>query len=308
MSDTPDTPDTSRPVYRAMHMLTGEFAPRIKKRDPFWRPKAAPCSDKVRLPLLTWTRPRIPAQPVWTDADLITMDVNAAYLAACSSAQFPYGQLENAWDEDFKRPGLYLVDAHPWTNPELCSPLGTQTLRDHRVWVAAPTVKLLNELSVEGWWPPVVVHDAWTSHPVGLRKWVEAVKADRNTALMARQADAAYTPGDYDDYEAIKDGYAICIQTMKGPREGDPPKSSMKRPDWYQTVHAQHAATLWRKAWNTVLAGHGPVRIGSKDEVSWLLNDMEALIMAPMRPVIRIDPTGTLLGAFKVKPKPGEGE
>lgn len=284
-------------VYRAMLMLTDKYPPKVKGRDPYWRPRAVPVSDAVRLPVWSWDRSTVPGAV--TPTDTTTMDVNAAFLAACSSAPFAHGELEDGWPRDLSAPGLYQIDAHPWTNPEIISPLGQQPFEDDRVWVAQPTVKLLDQLSRDGWWPAVTVHDAWTSTSCRLRRWTDAVQIDRAAALKSRAAGDTYGA---ELYEAIKDGYSIAVQLMKGPAEGAPVKSSVRRPDWYQTVHAQHAASTWRKAWRTVLAGHGPVSMGSVDEITWSTADLAALQARP-EPLFRVDDTGITIGALKVKHK-----
>lgn len=289
---------TEKPmIYRAMAMLTEKYPPKVKGREPFWRPKAAPVSDAVRLPSWSWDRSELP--DAVRPGETVTMDVNGAFLAACSSAPFAHGQLGNEWQRDLSMPGLYLIDAHPWTNHEIVSPLGQQPFEDDRVWVAQPTVKLLDQLSREGYWPAVEVYDAWTSTSCRMRRWTDAVQIDRASALKSRAAGDAYGA---ELYEAIKDGYSIAVQLMKGPAEGAPVKSSVRRPDWYQTVHAQHAASTWRKAWRSVLAGHGPVSMGTVDEVTWTVEDLAALQLRS-EPVFRVDDTGLTIGAFKVKPE-----
>lgn len=293
MTDT----ETPLPKYRALHMLTDEFPPTIKGRPPYWRPKAAPCSDDVRLPRWGWELPTI-GDTVRPD-DTVTLDVNGAYLAACSSAPFAHGALARGFSMDLSLPGLYLVDVHVWQEQQLCSPLGEQPFTSDRVWVAQPTVKLLDQLSIGGYWPEVVVHDAWTADACRLRRWTDAVRADRTAALLARSDGVE---GAAEKYEAIKDGYSIAVQLMRGPAEGAKVKSPVRRPDWYQTVHAQHAASTWRKAWASVLAGHGPVAMGSVDEITWTVEDLAELQMRNT-PVFRLDHTGVQIGALKVKPQ-----
>jgi len=80
------TPDTH---YRALDMLLAE-PPRVGKKPPFWAPKAPPCTKGVRTPEWTWES----VQKTAPGAHLITFDVNAAYLAAISSATFAHGALD----------------------------------------------------------------------------------------------------------------------------------------------------------------------------------------------------------------------
>lgn len=284
--------DAPQMTYRAMTMLTEKYPPRVKGRDPYWRPKVAPVSALVRLPAWDWQRDDAPEGPT------VAMDVNAAYLAACSSAQFGHGALYNTGPDDFSLPGLYLIDAHPWTHPEIVSPLGTQPFDDDRVWVAQPTARLLDQLSRDGYWPAVQLHDAWTAATsCRLRRWTDAVSIDRSDALRGRAEGSEYHTA---LYEAIKVGYAAAVQMMPGPAPDAKAKSPVRRPDWYQTVHAQHAASTWRKVWRSVLAGHGPVAMGSVDEARWTVADLEAIQTHP-EPLFRIDNSGHQIGAFKIK-------
>lgn len=291
MTDTEESPLT----YRALDMLTGECVPKIKGHEPFWRPRRAPVSDLVRLPVWDWWNPMCPA-----DADTLTMDVNAAYLAAASSVPFPHGPLEQRGETSGRAPGLYLTDAHPWTVPDLPTPLGEQPFTSDRVWVAAPTLRLLQELawSEEAPWPEVVVYDSWTAKTsCRLRKWTEAVRNDRRQALDDLEAGV---PGAAERYQDIKDGYSAAVQMMPGPAKDAKTKSKVSRPDWYQTIHAQHAASTWRKGWNAWLTGHGPVGLTATDEMTWHRHDLLALMAMPV-PVIRFDLTGRQIGAMDLK-------
>lgn len=298
------TDDDAQPTYKAMDMLTGEHTPTLKGRPPFWRPKAPTVMGEVRLPTWDWERPRFDDRPPVPDDELVSLDINAAFLSACSSGVFAHGALEHTGDASLLRPGLYLIDAHPWQEAEIVSPLGMQPLDDDRIWVAHPTALLLDKLSRDGFWPGLQIHDAWTSATsCRLRKWTDAVKQDRADVIRAR---AQTTPGsaariEVDArYKAVKDGYSIAVQLMKGPAKGAKAKSEVRRPDWYATVHAQHAASMWRKAWSTVLAGHGPVAMGSVDELTYTADDLRELQFRA-EPVLKIDPMGITLGTLSVK-------
>lgn len=292
MSDTTTAPE--RDWYRALDMLTGPCAPKVKGRVPFWRPVTPKAIAEVRLPQWSWEVPQT-LRP-WDPADTITLDVNAAYLAACSSAVFAHGQLVHDGPADLSAPGAYLIDAHHWNEPGIVSPLGTRPLRSDRVWVMQPTAKLL--AGIPDYWPGVTVYDAWTC-PVScrLRKWTEAVQADR---IPARRATVAGVPGAAAEYKRIKDGYSAAVEMMAGPAADAKAKAEIRRPDWYATVHAQHAASTWRKAFTAWLTGHGPVRMGAVDELEFLTSDIEAIMQLP-RPPFRFDPTGESLGALGVK-------
>lgn len=294
---------TPRPLYRALDMLTDTYAPKVKGRPPFWRPRAAPCADQVRVPAWSWTRPDLDPE-----AELVTLDVNAAYLAALSSATFAHGALVQDRAPDGRAPGYYLVDVHPWQDPRMPSPLGLQPADGTRVWIAHPTLEVLQALteSEEGYWPEVRIHDAWTS-PTScrLRNWTTVIRNDRAAAVRARTAaagrgdEAAYADADA-DYEAIKLGYSQAVQLMRGPQEGEKTKSSVHRPDWYATVHAQHAANMWRRAWNTVHIGHGPAWMGATDSIQWTADDLHA-IRVRCAPMLKIDLTRESIGTLKIR-------
>lgn len=306
------TDQTVPEPYRAMHMLTEMYPPKVKGRLPYWRPKAPAVLRDLHVPVFNWERQGCDCD----DDDTVTMDLNGAYLAAASSATFAHGALDVEGPVPIKAPGVYLITAHGWPNGELPSPLGTQPQGAARVWVAHPTAILLDELSREGYWPEVEVHDAYTAATsCRLRPWTTAVTADRDNALKRRAlvaADVVAGLADHQDveaaeldYQAIKDGYSIAVQLMRGPAEGAKTKSKVYRPDWYATIHAQHAASMWRKAWRTVLAGWGPVAMGGVDTVTWRTQDLAEIQMRPV-PLLRVDPTGHQLGAFKIRP--GEGD
>lgn len=287
-------------TYRALAMLEGPYAPKVARREPFWRPRAPKCTRIVYTPTWNWESVAKTAPPV----QLVTLDVSGAFLAAASSATFAHGQLEptGAAPAD-GAPGYYLIDAHPWAGGGIPNPLGTWPAMPERVWVAHPTVALLRQLADDGYWPEVVVHDSYTATvPCRLRKWAEQVRDDRAYALARRAAaepDSANWERAQESYQAIKDGYAVAIQMMLGTTaDGQPAKARIKRPDWYHTIHAQHAANMWRKAWKCVLAGHHPAAMGATDELTFTADDLDALLQADVLP---LDETGLKLGSLKTK-------
>lgn len=287
---------TESTEYRALDMLT-ERAPKIRGREPFWRPAQPTCTKSVFLPAWSWQRADYAE---FGQEQRITLDVNGAYLAAASSAVFAHGALIHDAGPGVQAPGYYQITVHPWTRTDIVSPLGTAHIPGDRVWVAHPTALLLQQLSLgeEPSWPSLDVHDAWTAtETMRLRRWTEAVQIDR---LLAIQDRAAGVEGAAQRYKDIKDGYSIAVQMFRGPAEGEKTRSKILRPDWYATVHAQHAASTWRKAWNALLAGCGPIRMGSTDAITWPV-DAFAELQFRSKPIIRIDSTGETLGAFKVR-------
>jgi len=297
---------TPKPTYRALAMLENEYAPLLRRRSPYWRPRPAPVSRECHVPATNWTHP---AWHEGLELDLTFLDANGAFVSAASSATFAHGALEHtgAMNGIPKMPGYYRIDSHGWSDDRIVSPLGSVSDLPAKIWVAHPTLELLGQLAESGYWPEVMVHDSWTCpDSVRLREWATAVNNDRAAAI--RDVDVAYRLGteaeqaEADEwYEAVKTGYSMAVQLMRGPADGGAVKSAVKRPDWYDTIHAQHAATTWRKVWRCILAGYVPVMMGSVDEVVWLTEDFVSLTTFQPAPLLKMDQTGIQLGAFKVK-------
>jgi hypothetical protein len=242
--------------------------------------------DLVHVPGWEWERPTPPG------TDLITLDVNAAWPSACSSARYAHGNLKRTQYRAFDgSPGLWQCDLRGWRwgfTGDLMSPLGTSDHRE-RPWLASPTVALLMELIESGHAPEFPITDSWTSdEPVRLSKWATWIKETRN---QLRE------DGELELLAQFKISYSIAITMIK---EGD--GCDLKRPDWYYTTLAQTAATQWRRMWRCVLAGRGPVRAGSVDEVQFTADDLTDLLDmdSDLRP-FQIDPSGSTLGTYKIK-------
>lgn len=310
MSHTP----APRPgAYKALDILEkGAGVPLVRKRSPYWGPLPPAVHREVHTPVWRWERPGATA-----GTELVDLDVNAAYLSAASSLTVAHGALERehvpAWAA---LPGYYLIDWHPWPAVgDIMSPLGTNDPADiGPVWVAHPTVGLLVDLAKTGYWPNVVIHDAYTcSTPARLRKWAETIRDDRAAVIAQRDAAApgsAAHASALQRYEDIKHGYAMAVQMLNTPYDppGTPREQQRKRnrayrPDWYAAIHAQHAANTWRKAWRCLLAGHGPASAGSVDRLTFEVNAFHAIEATAPCP-IRMDPSGSTLGSFKVSGGP----
>ncbi|MFE0812658.1 hypothetical protein ACFW34_35075 [Streptomyces sp. NPDC058848] len=298
--------DTPAPVYRALAMLENEYEPQLRRRSPYWRPRPPACWRETHLPTWNWVHPDYHEG---LDMDLTVLDANGSFVSAASSATFAHGGLERtgALPEYRKAPGYYRINTHGWSDPRIVSPLGGGDLAE-KEWVAHPTVELLVSLSEAGYWPGVQILDSWTCpDSVRFRKWATAVNNDRAEALHQVHADPDHdrTEGAGDCpckgcvwYKAVKDGYAMAVQMMRGPAQDGPVKSAVKRPDWYDTIHAQYAASTWRYVWKCVLAGYVPVAMGAVDEVTWDTLDFQAIHEAGL---MKIDNTGISLGHLKVK-------
>jgi hypothetical protein len=284
-------------------MLENEHVPLLRRRAPYWRPRPAACFRDVHTPAWSWTHPEA-AGASELPFDVCVLDRNGAFISAASSASFAHGGLEHTGAlPAMAGPGYYRIDFHPWQDDRIVSPLGDTDLSG-KVWVAHPTLELLEQLERAGFWPEIRIHDSWTCpDSVRFREWATAVNNVRAEAL--RTVDAAERCGAAREleqaqawYTAVKNGYSMAVQLMLGPAEGGTVKSAVKRPDWYHTIHAQHAATTWRYVWKAVQADFEPVMMGSVDEVAY---PSEAVAQLQERGLIKVDPSGIQLGAFKVK-------
>lgn len=289
MTQTIEAPD-----YKALDKLTGLCAPLVKGRAPYWRPKAPKALSSVHTPSWAWSS----HERTTTPGLLNRLDCNGAYLAAASSATFAHGELVHTgtdFDPVRPRPGIYQITRHPWSDDRLPDPLGTATTPD-RIWIAHPTLVLLVTLQRDQGYA-LDVHDSWTAEvPCRLRKWTEAVRDDRALALDhllraeegSRERELAQAT-----YEAIKVGYSQAVQLMS---TGS--KSKVHRPDWYHTIHAQHAASHWRRIYRASLRGCFPAEVGSVDEMTYRVDDL--LSLGDQLPFI-FDQTGRQLGSYKSK-------
>lgn len=294
-------------MYRALDLLIDQTPPLLKGRRPFWRPSPAPVWKDVREPSWSWSLDLVPhvdqSSPgacrwglagghghlLAEDDTVITLDATAAYVTAASSVDVAHGALEHTGRRDFdpKRPGYWLIDAHPWQGSWMWSPLGTAK-HPERVWVTTPTVQLLAHLTEVGYWPEVHVRDSWTSGArCRLRGWAERIMADRCAAI-----------GDDDRYVEVKTGYSQAVTLMAMDK-----KSLCFRPDWAQHIRAQHAANMWRRASQAFM--YGPILAsGTVDEVTTTqaaMERMEDLRAQGHRTPLPLDQTGRKLGTFTVK-------
>lgn len=303
------THDTDRRTYRALDMLLDEHAPLLRRRSPYWAPQPAKCWRDVHTPAWSWDHPSLEEAGGPDALDLTYIDAVASYVSASSSASYAHGALEHtgAVHGEGRHPGYYLIDNHIWQDQRIVSPLGMAELGD-RVWIAYPTLEILQRLARDGFWPEVRIHDSWTcTDTCRFRSWATAVNNARIEALRDHQ-DALISGTEteqaetWDWYEnGVKHGYAQAFQMMLGPGEKGA-KSKLRRPDWYHTTLAQASANTWRATWKCVVAGYQPVRMGSVDEVAWYTPDFR-IIAAPPNALLKMDNSGYQLGHFKVKPR-----
>jgi len=284
---------TRRPSgpYRALDLLIREHPPKFKGKVPYWRPPVAGLDDVHAriIPAWSWSR-RV------SDLDgerVLQLDANAAYLSAIMTVEVSHGPLGGSSRQfDPRIPGYWLVDAHSWKlSDRIMSPLGMARTTD-RVWLTTPTVQLLQQLSDQGVWPGVRVYGAFIgSSACRLRGWASRIASDRSFAMQA---------GDDSRVAEIKLGYSQAVTLL-----GTDKKSDAFRPDWADFIRAQHAATIWRKAWGMEHCNLGwLLRSGAVDELIYPETAIRTLLDRAARGdrvPLTIDPSGRTLGSFKIK-------
>jgi hypothetical protein len=289
------------PELRLLDALTEDYPPVLRGRKPRWQP------DKANSPAL-WRDVRVPAWN-WTregyeeldPAELLHLDVNAAWMAPASGTELAHGPLEHTGPKPFdKLPGYWLIDTHRWPDSTIVSPLGNLAERRSTAWLPMQTVAHLVELQELGEWPDFRIHDSWTSPDrCRLVDWAKFVKEMREEALDQREEDPGY-------YEAVKLGYTKAIQMFLPPMPGKKIVSQVRRADWFHALNAAQAANTWRKA-RWISKHHIPLAaMSSVDEVTIWREDYDRLaelIRNHSKPRVRLDNTGYQLGAFKIKEK-----
>lgn len=292
------------PMYPALSLLERKVPPLKYGREPFWRPPVTPASHDCHIPTWNWHSPL--GAP--DDAELLTLDTNAAYLSAAGGVRVAHSQLarqggmRNPAPRDVL-PGYYRVSVPYWAfSATIVSPLGDSPLLQsaREVWVAAPTLILLLELLEEGSISDLVILDAWTAKvTTDFRAWVRRLKSVREEILGAidRAATDVAEASAREQYDAFKEGYSVAWSMML---TGE--KCLAHRPDWSHTVYAQHAASQWRKAWRYTFTGHPLVSMGNTDAITILADGLAEALQRP-KPPFRYDPTGLQPGALKLKPK-----
>lgn len=291
--------------FRLLSLLETDptLMPKHGHNGPFWRPKPPQAAAAAHLPAWDWAYDLEPPH----GTPMVDIDVNAGYLSAASSATVGLGPLEHTKARPYgtpasPAPGYYLVDVQYWGHPEMPSPLGDTAGAD-QVWISAPTMQQLHQLSLrDDWahWDTPTVHDSWTAKQgVRLRKWATYVNLMRCEIMDTQGKGAAY--------DQFKTAYSQAIAMMLTGA-----KCKTHRPDWAHTIYAQHAATYWRKALRSADMHHGPVRLGDTDEIAYTAADYAALRAAgdanPKLLPWRMDPTGHTLGSMKIKRQYAQGD
>lgn len=300
---------------RFLDLLRDSFRPR--------RPKAT-MPDGSPVPATMYGRPTAP--PIVADVfaprafpfarDYVgpatVLDRTAAWLAAISTVEVAYGQLQHAGPVVLPEsgpilPGYYLVRVSLWADDSLPSPLPVRgrIKAGDTVWVPEPLVKLLRDLAVAGRWGggALDVVDSYT-YPVAVRLneagWSDAMRDIRSVILeeFGRESD---------QYRLVKDGYAEAIRTMHGRRGADGSwiytASGLTRDDIADAVVTASAVNLWRNAdaINRLAPGAPVVALQNTDEIVIPDAALAAILdtKTPGRP--RLDETGHALGSYKTK-------
>lgn len=294
---------------RTLAKLEGELAPTLYGVQPFWRPKPCPVAKDYRpkvIPAWDWT------SPTWADhldETRVSMDANAAWLAAASGVRIGHGALDVhvTGSQDYeRRPGYYLVRVYKesWKRWDLPHPLGYADSEYHVafdgfVWMTHHTYELIVWLHRQDqWWGTPDIVESWTSKKSArLQEWTKWVNGLRAVATMR---------GDQEAINRIKLSYAQAIEMMPGHE-----KCNIRRPDWKDAILSRCAAEAWRKAFYAREAGYKILRMHAVDEVVLTQADFHRLLDAPedQRP-FRIDQSGLSLGAYKAKTEiaPGDDE
>lgn len=292
------------PMFPALARMERDYPPLKSGREPFWRAPITPPSKDCYVPAWNWTTPHhIPA-----DAERVHLDANGAYIGAAGGVQIAHSGLSHTGRLDATgmaprevEAGYYLIRVPYWAfSGTIVSPLGNPAHLEHEntVWIAHPTLVLLLELLEFGALGDLTILDSWTARiTTNFRKWVAHLKEVRIEILDAigqAQTDATREALE-DRYNRFKDGYSAALSMML---TGE--KCKTRRPDWTHAVHAQHAASMWRKGWRWTETGHPLLSMGHVDQLEVLGDDLDELMARPTPP-FRFDDTGRNIGAMKTK-------
>jgi hypothetical protein len=274
----------------------GAFAPFLRRTSPRWQPERPPVIDAVRvMDGWSWEREDFTGEAV-------VMDRNGSWPTAVSSVRVVHGEFEHtgAIEEvtGAPAPGYYKVRVYPWTEAELPSPLGTETVGEER-WITGTRMHLLADLADAGRWPDASASDSWTGKAVRLSSWAHLIGECRRYALetYGRESGA---------YEAAKEAFGQSMGLMYGSLDGEGATTRRKwncrsrRTDWVHAIKDQASATIWRTADKARQLGVVPVALRNVDELLLPAGTLAAVTEGE-RPALRLDESGTQFGTWKVK-------
>jgi len=301
-STEPDTPTRTR-MFPALRVMERQTPPLKYGRPPYWRAPITPASEDVYIPTWNWTSPH----DFLEGALVSVLDVNAAYLSAMGSTPIAHSHLIQSGafrtlpDKRDVDPGYYRITVPYWAfEGTIVHPLGdsTRIQTETEVWITAPTLILLLELEEDGHLGWFEITDSWTAQvSTDFRAWSARLRSIREECMdrISMAQTETRRQEEMERYDAFKTGYSAALSMML---TGE--KCLTRRPDWTHTIHAQHAAATWRKAWRYTFTGFHLVAMGAVDEISVLTDDLSPALSRP-KPPFRFDPSGRWPGAFKPK-------
>jgi hypothetical protein len=274
----------------------GAFAPFLRRTSPRWQPERPAVVDAVRV-MDGWA---------WEKEDhtgeVTVMDRNGSWPTAVSSVRVVHGEFEHTGAlEDITgapAPGYYKVTVYPWTETDLPSPLGNETVGEER-WITGTRMHLLADLAAEGRWPDSSASDSWTGTAVRLSSWAHLIGECRRYALEVHGRESGA-------YSAVKESFGQSMGLMYGSLDGDGASMRRKwscrsrRTDWVHAIKDQASMTIWRTADKLRTLGLTPVSLRNVDELILPAGALEAATSGEA-PALRLDDTGTQFGTWKVK-------
>ena len=275
---------------------SGPFAPFLRRTSPRWQPERPAVIDAVRvMDGWNWEREDY-------TGEVTVMDRNGSWPTAVSSVRVVHGEFEHTGPvEDITgapAPGYYKVTVYPWTETDLPSPLGTETVGEER-WITGTRMHLLADLAAEGRWPDASASDSWTGTAVRLSSWAHLIGECRRYALEVHGRESGA-------YSAVKESFGQSMGLMYGSLDGAGASMRRKwncrsrRTDWVHAIKDQASATIWRTADRLRALGAAPVSLRNVDELILPAGALEAATSGE-RPALRLDESGTAFGTWKVK-------
>lgn len=279
----------------------GPFAPYRSRRGPWWQAPMPGMIGAVRgINSWSWEREGFTGEAV-------ALDRNGAWPTATSSVRVVHGEYKHTGpieDVGVPDPGYYKVRVYPWTETDVPSPMGNEKV-GAEVWITAPHMHLLVDLTAAGRWPDASALDSHTGAAAKLGDWAHLVGECRRYALEVHGRDSFA-------YEVAKESFGMAVNTMYGSWEGEGAlltrkwKCKARRTDWAHHIKDQAAVTIWRAAdavRQAVPEGSGPLTIRAMDELVLPASVLEDVTTAPEgeRALIRLDDLGTTFGTWKVK-------
>lgn len=233
-------------------------------------------ADEVWEARPNWPGPGNP-RPVPDGA--VTLDVNAAYLAAFK-CHLPVGELRHVADGTRypKTAGIHLITPPDWPHTDLPSPLSDREMLG-QVWITTATLRTLDRCAIKlGLCALPTIHEQWIApSSEGLLEPMRVILD--HVRLRAKERDDDLTSW------LVQQMYGRFVSTCGNSRKNH----HIRRPDWEHNLRAQAYTNLWWRAHKAWAAGLTITRVGGTDELG-LAGDWRTLW-----------PEGRGLGQFKIK-------